>query len=99
MGELAVVASPDVRSGYREVARIEDPDGIMAIISARVNGPPLVTIGLYKTFERDGEQVKTAFWTLKQAPAVLRVVGIAVERARQEEDKLRAEHEARQGRR
>jgi len=92
MGEAAVVSQ--ARSGYVEVARIEDPDGIMAIISSRVNGPPLVTVGIYKVFDRDGEQQKTSFWTIKQTPAVLRVIELATARAEEEENKLRAAWEA-----
>lgn len=92
MGELASIERP--RSGYIEIARIKDPDGIMAIISSRVNGPPLVTIGIYKVFDRDGEEQKTSFWGIRQTPAVLRVVALAETRAREEEDKLRQEYEA-----
>lgn len=93
MGEAAVVTLERARTGYVEVARIKDPDGILAIVSARVNGPPLVTIAIYKVFERDGVEQKTSFWTVKQTDAVLRVVGIAQQRAREEEDRLRKAYE------
>lgn len=92
---VAVASSQgEIHSGYREIARIEDPDGILAIISSRVNGPPLVTIGLYKQFDRDGETTKTSFWGLKQLAAVRRVIDIAATRAQEEEDKLRIAWEA-----
>jgi len=97
---VPVVVSPgEVRSGYRELDRIEDPDGIIGIISMRVNGPPLVTIGIFKVFERDGEAQKTSFWGLKQVAAVRRVLDIAVERAQKEEDRCREEYEVRAGKR
>lgn len=99
MGAPAVVSPTEVRSGYRELDRIEDPEGIIAIISMRVNGPPLVTIGIFKTFDRDGEPQKTSFWGLKQVSAVRRVLDIAVERAQKEEDRCREEYEARAGKR
>lgn len=69
------------RSGYEELDRITDPDGVVAIISGRVNGPPSVSIGLFKLFERDGEQAKTGFLNINQIAAAHRVLDLAGERA------------------
>jgi hypothetical protein len=70
------------RSGYEELDRIVDPDGVVAIISGRVNGPPSVSIGLFKLFERDGEQAKTGFLNINQVDAAHRVLDLAGARAK-----------------
>jgi hypothetical protein len=70
------------RSGYEELDRIKDPEGVVAIISGRLNGPPSVSIGLFKIFERDGEQAKTGFLNINQIDAAHRVLDLACERAK-----------------
>lgn len=99
MVAAAVASEEAVRTGYQEFRRIEDPDGILAIISYRVSGPPLVTIAIYKVFPRDGQVTKTSFWSVRQLEAVKRVVGIAGELAQAEEDRQRTEYEANGNRR
>lgn len=80
-------------SGYREIERIQDADGVLAILSLRTTGVPLVSIALFKTFVRDGIEEKTSFFSPKHAPAIKRVVDIAAVRARELEDKFQAEYE------
>jgi hypothetical protein len=75
-----------VRSGYEEIDVVRDPDGVIAIISRRVAGPPICTIGIFKVFLRDGIEEKSSFFGHKQIPAVARVLEIAAVRARELED-------------
>lgn len=80
------------RSGYLEVDQVRDPDGIIGIISKRVAGPPIHTIGIFKIFDRDGVEEKSSFWNHKQLPAVTRVLGIIVAKAAELEAKAMAEY-------
>jgi len=74
--------SGKIRSGWRDVDLIRDPDGVIAIISRRVSGPPVHTIALYKVYEQDGAEQKTVFFgARKQGAAARRVLEIALARA------------------
>jgi hypothetical protein len=64
------------RNGYEDVEEIVDPDGVMALISRRRSHGTL-TVGLFKTFERDGLKEKTNFFGARQIAAVRRVLAIA----------------------
>lgn len=83
------------RSGYVELERITDADGVCAILSKRVSGPPIVTIGLFKLFMRDGIEEKSTFFSHKQAEAVRRVLAIAEPRAKELELEAQTEYENR----
>lgn len=83
-----------IRSGYLEVDEVRDPDGIIGIISRRVAGPPIHTIGIFKIFERDGTEEKSSFWNHKQAEAVQRVLAIIVAKARELEATAMADYNA-----
>ncbi len=49
---------PTPRNGYVEVDHVRQ-DGILAIISKRIgNGPALFTTAIFKTYDRDGEEVQ-----------------------------------------
>lgn len=84
------------KSGYEAVDQIEDPDGIVAIISSRVSGPPKFTIGIFKKFNRDDEEVKTSFFDIRQCDAVIRVLEKAKAAAEKHTADAHARIEARQ---
>lgn len=74
--------SSEIRNGYKEIELVQDPDGILGIISQRVSGPPLFTVAIFKVFERDGEMQKSIFFNvIKQANAVRRVLLICEQKA------------------
>lgn len=76
------MADNKIRSGYEEVDRIIDPDGIIGIVSSRLGGHPKFTIGIFKTFTRDGDpDNKTSFFNVEQAEAAIRVIRLAKESA------------------
>src|SRR5277367_890487 len=81
------------RSGYIEVEHVRDADGVLGIISRRVNGVPIHSIAIYKEFDRDGVTEKSVFWSVRQSEAVNRVLSIIVPRARDLEAKAIVEHE------
>ena len=81
------------RSGYIEVDRIQDPDGALAVLSMRVGGPPICSIAIFKTFDRDGAEEKTAFFSHKMIDSVKRVVDIAGPRAQELERRYKADYE------
>lgn len=93
------MAESKFRSGYEEVDRIVDPDGIVAIISSRLSGPPMFTIGIFKQFTRDGDaSQKTSFFNPSQVEAAIRVIRLAKECAdkhQAEADKALASREER----
>lgn len=67
---------------------MRDPDGVVAVISRRVNGPPVHTIAMFKWYLADGEEKRSVFWSVtKQGPAALRVIQIAIVRAKELETK------------
>lgn len=85
------------KSGYEAVDQIEDPDGIVAIISSRVSGNhPKFTIGIFKKFMRDDEEVKTSFFDIRQCDAVIRVLEKAKAAAEKHTADAHAKIEARQ---
>ena len=68
--------SNPIRNGYEDVEEIHDPDGVVAVISRRRSNGAL-SLGLFKTFERDGIKEKTNFLNSRHLPAVRRVLDIA----------------------
>jgi hypothetical protein len=78
------------RSGYEDVERIEDPDGIVAVISRRRSNGHL-TLALFKTYRRDDAIERTSFFGSEFVPAAHRVLDLASRRM----EKLREEWEAR----
>lgn len=86
------------RSGWVDVDTVRDPDGVMAVISRRVAGPPVHTVAIFKVYEQDGEEQKSVFFrATKQGQAAMRVLTIALRRATELEQQAFAALE--QGRR
>lgn len=68
-----------MRNGYEDVEEIADPDGVVAVISRRrSNG--ILSIAIFKVFERDGNTERTNFFNARHLPAVRRVLEIAEQR-------------------
>ena len=68
-----------IRNGFDDVDEINDPDGIVAIISRRRSNGALA-VGIFKVFERDGAKEKTNFFNSNHIAAVRRVLDIAEQR-------------------
>lgn len=60
----------------------------------RVGGPPICSIAIFKTFNRDGVEEKTAFFSHKLIDSVVRVLQIAGPRARELEDQHQRDYES-----
>lgn len=97
--QVTITAAPTTppRSGYIDIEHIKDVDGILGIISKRVNGAPIHSVAIFKTFKgqgfaRDGVEDKSNFWSWDQADSVQRVLAIVVPRARELEEAAMAEH-------
>lgn len=68
-----------IRNGYDDLEEIADPDGIVAVISRRrSNG--LLSIAMFKVFDRDGAREKTNFFNVRHFAAVRRVLDIVEQR-------------------
>lgn len=68
-----------IRNGYEDIDEISDPDGVVAVISRRrSNG--VLSVGIFKTFERDGVQERTNFFGARHFAAVRRVLDAAESR-------------------
>ena len=68
-----------IRNGYEDIEDIADPDGVVAVISRRrSNG--MLSVAVFKTFERDGVREKTNFFNSRHFAAVRRVLEIAEQR-------------------
>jgi hypothetical protein len=67
------------RSGYEDVEELVDPDGIVAVISRRKATGDLF-VAIFKQFDRQGVPMKTNFFSASHAPAVHRIVDLAVAR-------------------
>lgn len=65
---------------YMDVDTLTDPEGITIVISKRVQRQPLFTMAVFKVFERNGVKERSSFFTSRQAPAVKRLLDIAVAR-------------------
>lgn len=83
-----------IRNGYEDIEDIVDPDGVVAVISRRrSNG--VLSVAVYKMFERDGEREKTSFFNLRHFSAVRRVLDVAEKRVAALEAKFNAPQAAR----
>lgn len=95
----------DNKSGYAVIDQLEDPDGVIAIISSRVRPsgatrhPPIITIGLFKRFTRDNDpDNKTSFMNINQVAAAHRILDRAEARAKELLAEATAEIEERKAR-
>jgi hypothetical protein len=79
---MAAVSRPQSKSkmSYEDVDTLVDPEGVVIVISKRLQRTPLFTMAIYKTFERNGVTEKSSFVTSRQVPAVKRLLDIAVAR-------------------
>jgi hypothetical protein len=73
-------------SGFEDVDELRDANGLVAIISQRRSNGQM-TIGVFKAFERDGREERTAFVPEPLFAAYLELVKLAQERVA----KIRAE--------
>jgi hypothetical protein len=64
------------RSAYEDIEEINDPDGVVAIISRRRSNGAL-SIALFKVYDRDGVREKTTFLSARHFAGVRRVLDIA----------------------
>jgi hypothetical protein len=77
------------RYGYTDLFRIEDPDGVVAVISRRnFNGD--LAVGVFREYDRDGQTEKTAFLPVRQIDAAIRVLQLGKEKILQEQDREHA---------
>lgn len=67
------------RNGYEDVAEIEDPDGVIAVISRRRSNGAL-SVAFFKRFERDGVKEKTNFLNPAHFPGLRRVLALVEKR-------------------
>ena len=68
------------RTGYEDIEEINDPDGVVGILSRRrSNGA--VSIALFKVFDRDGIREKTTFLSARHFAGIRRVLDIAEARS------------------
>ena len=65
-----------IRNGYEDIEEINDPDGVVGVISRRRSNGAL-SIALFKTFDRDGVKEKTNFLSARHFAGVRRVLDIA----------------------
>ncbi len=78
------------KSGYTDINKIEDPDGVVAIISRRnFNGD--LTVGVYREYDRDGVTEKTSFMPVRQIDAAIRVLQAAKNFMEQPQDRQHAQ--------
>jgi len=70
-----------VHNSYEDYDIIRDPDGIIAVISRRVSNNTF-TIAVFLTYQRDGAEERTVFFSPKYIPAVRRVLDIAEARVK-----------------
>ena len=79
---MAAVSRPPSKSkmSYEDVDTLVDPEGIMIVISKRIQRQPLFTMAIFKVFERNGVKERSSFLTSRQVPAVKRLLDIAVAR-------------------
>jgi hypothetical protein len=74
--EGAVNMGNGIRNGYEDIEEINDPDGVVGVISRRRSNGAL-SIALFKTFDRDGVKEKTNFLSARHFAGVRRVLDIA----------------------
>ena len=63
----------ETRTGFEDIGTIEDPDGVVAVLSRRKSSGA-VTAAFFKVFERDGSREKTNFLPVSLFPALQRVM-------------------------
>lgn len=64
------------RNGYTEVDTLKNAGGAVAVITRR-NGSSLHTVSFFKAYERDGEETRTSFFSLKTIPALEEMIETA----------------------
>ena len=74
---------------YREVERVRDPDGVVAVISERIRTGQM-SFALYKEFDQDGKIRLSSYLSTRHIPAVRRLLDDLGERLEQLEDKARS---------
>jgi hypothetical protein len=65
-----------IRNGYEDVEEINDPDGVVVVISRRKSNGTL-SLAIFKSFERDGMREKTNFLSSRHLAGIRRVLDIA----------------------
>ncbi len=76
------------QKSYEEVAVIRDAEGIIAVISQRVGGPPHFALAIFKEFWRrsaagvnlEDKPTRVLWWEPTLADAVSRVIPLAIKR-------------------
>lgn len=74
---------------YREVERVRDPDGVVAVISERIKTGQM-SFALYKEFDQDGKIRLSSYLGTRHIPAIRRVLDDLTDRLEQLEDKARS---------
>lgn len=82
------MSSASSRNGYEDVDTIRDAGGIVAVISRRKSNGQL-SFGLFKVFDRDGDEEKTAFMPRRHTDAIRRLLPIVERRMDELEDHAR----------
>lgn len=77
------------KSEYTDIDQVRDPDGVVAVISARDDGQQLA-VAFFKEFDRRGETAKSAFLQRRHLAALERLLPIVRERMDSIEDQARA---------
>lgn len=74
---------------YQVVETVRDPDGVVAVITER-KSDGLMSFGLYREFERNGETTKSSYMSRRHLPAVRRLLADLEDRLELLEDRTRA---------
>lgn len=74
---------------YREVERIRDPDGVVAVISERIRTGQM-SFAIYKEFDQDGKTRHSSYLSARHIPAIRRILDDMTERVEELEDKARS---------
>lgn len=82
------LASED-RGGFRDIAELRDPDGIVAVITERV-ADGRISFGLFREFTVGGEDRRSAYLAHRHIAGAHRVLAELDRRLEQIEDRARA---------
>jgi hypothetical protein len=75
---------------FRDIAAIHDPDGVVAVISVRID-TGRCSASIFREFEKDGTTRRSTFFARRHIPAVRRLCDELEETLDRYEDRCRAE--------
>jgi len=91
MPSMPAPDKPQPHPAYREVERVRDPDGVIAVISERIKTGQM-TFALSKEYEQDGRTRTSSYLSRRHIDGIRRLLNDLEERLEGLEDRARSGH-------